>query len=82
MTVVRAIVKGGRIRVDEPTDLPEGTELVLLAEEDLDPRLTAEEQAGLLQGLCSIDQGRVVSFEQMEQETEELLKGYENRHRG
>ncbi len=28
---VRARVKNGRLRVDEPTDLPEGTELLLVA---------------------------------------------------
>jgi hypothetical protein len=29
-TPVRARVKNGRLRVDEPTDLPEGTELYLV----------------------------------------------------
>jgi hypothetical protein len=81
MTVVRAIVQGSRIRVDEPTDLPDGTELVLIVEDELEPMLTTEEQAGLVQGLRSIEQGRVVSFEQMERETETLLQTYENRAR-
>lgn len=34
MITVRARVHNGRIVVDEPTDLPEGTELALVSEED------------------------------------------------
>lgn len=43
---MRARVKGGHIVVDEPTDLPDGTELTLLLLEAED-EMTAEERADL-----------------------------------
>jgi hypothetical protein len=46
MSVLRARVKGGHIVVDEPTDLPDGTELTLLLLEAED-EMTAEERADL-----------------------------------
>jgi len=51
---LRARVKGGHIVVDEPTDLPDGTELTLLLLEAED-ELTAEERADLD---AMIDRGR------------------------
>ena len=54
MAVLRARVKGGHIVVDEPTDLPDGTELTLLLLEAED-ELTAEERADLD---AMIDRGR------------------------
>jgi len=46
MSTVRARVKNGRLVVDEPTTLPEGTEVDLLPMEDVDD-LDAEERAEL-----------------------------------
>jgi hypothetical protein len=46
MAVWRARVRGGHIVVDEPTDLPDGTELTLLLL-DAEDELTAEERADL-----------------------------------
>lgn len=50
MQALKAHVHNGRLVLDEPTDLPEGTEVELLALDDLDP----EERARLLQ---AIDEG-------------------------
>ncbi len=36
MKPIKARVQGGRLVLDEPTDLPEGTEVVLLPLDDLD----------------------------------------------
>jgi hypothetical protein len=51
MQALKAVVKNGRLVVDEPTSLPEGTEIELLAvDDDFDP----EERARLL---AAIDDG-------------------------
>ncbi len=48
MHALKAIVRNGRLLVDEPTDLPDGTEVELLpVDEDFDP----EERARLLQAI-------------------------------
>ena len=46
MSTVRARVKNGRLLLDEPTDLPEGTEIELLSVDDVD-ELDPEERAKL-----------------------------------
>jgi hypothetical protein len=46
MSTVRARVKNGRLVLDEPTELPEGTEVELLAIDDVD-ELDPEERAKL-----------------------------------
>jgi hypothetical protein len=57
MQSLKAHVKGGRLVLDEPTDLPEGAEVELVAvdDDDFDP----EERARLLQ---AIEEG-VADFE-------------------
>jgi hypothetical protein len=63
MMTLKARVKAGRLIVDEPTDLPEGTEIELLP---LDPGdwLDDEDRAALHQALRDSDQdvkaGRLV----------------------
>jgi hypothetical protein len=52
MTPVKAIVKQGRLIVDEPTDLPEGTELELLPVDDMDD----DERGKLLAALDEADE--------------------------
>jgi len=48
MQSLKAIVKNGRLLVDAPTDLPDGTEVELvLVDDDFDP----EERAQLLQAI-------------------------------
>jgi hypothetical protein len=68
MAVLRARVKGGHIVVDEPTDLPDGTELKLLLLEGED-EMTAEECADLdamiERGRADIAAGRGVSPEDL-----------------
>jgi hypothetical protein len=46
MTGIRARVQNGRLVIDEPTDLPEGTVLNLVADDEGDD-LTDEERAAL-----------------------------------
>jgi hypothetical protein len=60
VTILRGVVRQGRIVVDEPTELPEGTSVelaVLEADDDL-----AEESADVLgsidRGLAQADQGK------------------------
>ena len=58
MQALKAVVKNGRLVLDEPTKLPEGTEVELLAIDDgLDP----EDRARLLQsiedGYADIERG-------------------------
>jgi hypothetical protein len=48
MAPVKAVVKNGRLVVDEPTELPEGTEIELVA---VDAGFDSEERARLLQAL-------------------------------
>jgi hypothetical protein len=48
MQALKAVVKNGRLVLDEPTKLPEGTEVELLSVEDaIDP----DERARLLQSI-------------------------------
>ncbi len=58
MKVLRAQVRDGRLVLNEPTDLPEGSEVeLMLVEDELDP----EERARLLQaieeGAAEIERG-------------------------
>ncbi len=48
MQALKAVVKNGRLVLDEPTKLPEGTEVELLA---IDDRLDPEDRARLLQSI-------------------------------
>lgn len=62
MHAVRGRVRNGRILVDEPTDLPEGTEIELVPIED--DELTEEERvtldAVLLDALRNVEAGRTI----------------------
>lgn len=74
MSPLRAHVLNGRIVVDEPTDLPEGTELYLQPMNDID-HMDAEERAALEE---SIEEG-YADFERGDHEdalafSKELLK--------
>ncbi len=61
---VRARVKNGRLTVDEPTDLPEGTEVELSLVDGEDEQLDAEDSAALQAALERADDdvraGRVI----------------------
>lgn len=52
--IVHATVRGGRYVVDEPAELPEGTEVELVVVEDSLDEMPPEERAALL---ASLDRG-------------------------
>ena len=64
MQALKAHVRSGRIVVDDPTNLPEGTELYLVPGDDGD-ELDAEDRAELHQAIeeseRELDAGKVVS---------------------
>jgi len=64
--VVRGHVRNGRLVVDEPTDLPDGAE-VLLAEVDdgEDDTLTAEEAQGIEEAIASVERGEGIPAAQV-----------------
>jgi hypothetical protein len=60
---IRARVRNGRLLVDEPTGLPEGTELTLVADDggdELDDAERAELDAALAEADADVANGRVV----------------------
>ena len=67
MTVVKALVKDGRLVLDEPTDLPEGTVVPLDIADDWDD-LDDEERAALhesiREGFEDAKAGRTIDAEQ------------------
>ncbi len=69
MRALKAHVRSGRILVDEPTDLPEGTEIELVPLDELDEYgMTREERAQLDAALeeseADIAAGRLISEEE------------------
>ena len=60
MSTIRARVRNGRLIVDEPTTLPEGTELDLVIEDagdDLDESERAELDAAITRAWASVQAG-------------------------
>jgi uridine phosphorylase len=68
MQALKAHVRSGRIVVDEPTNLPEGTELYLVPGDDRDD-LDTEERAALHEAIeeseRELDAGNVVSEDEI-----------------
>jgi hypothetical protein len=66
MTILRALVKNGRVVVDEPTSLPDGAQVELLVL-DAGEEMGADEQAALDasldRGLAQADRGEVHSID-------------------
>jgi hypothetical protein len=60
MMMVRGRVRNGRLVVDEPTDLPEGTEVELEAVEHERWDLTAEQREELKARLAGAERGELV----------------------
>ena len=67
MQPLKAIVRNGKLVVDEtPTDLPEGTELVLIVADqgdDLDDEERSRLHASIGRGLADIKAGRVTDID-------------------
>lgn len=63
MRALKARVKGGRLVLDEPTNLPEGAEVrvALVDDDDLDDRERAELHAALLAAEAELDAGQAVT---------------------
>lgn len=65
---LHARVEKGRLVIDEPTDLPEGTVLELVVDEgidDLDPAEREALNAALDRALEQVERGEVVSADQV-----------------
>jgi len=62
MRALKAQVRGGRLVLDEPTDLPEGTEVELVAsdDDDLDPEERARLDASLERSMAQARAGQVI----------------------
>jgi hypothetical protein len=67
MRVLKAHVRGGRLVLDEPTDLPEGSEVqVALVDDDgMDEAERAELEAALEESEAEIEAGRGVSEDEL-----------------
>jgi hypothetical protein len=72
----RAVVHGGRLRLDEAYDAPDGTEVELTIVEDDD--LTDEERgqlhADIYESMAALDRGEGVSAEQVLAELRSLTR--------
>jgi len=62
--LVRGRVRNGRLVVDEPTDLPDGAEVLLAEVGDAADELTVEEARGIEEAIASIDRGEGVPVEE------------------
>jgi hypothetical protein len=65
---VRATVRNGRLIVDQPTDLPEGTVLDLVVDDEgdqLDPRERDALNAAISRSLQEADQGRTAPAQEI-----------------
>lgn len=76
-TALKARVRAGRLIVDEPTDLPDGTELELVVADDLQlSERDREEIDGLIaQGLADVRAGRTVPAEDVIREVAAMEPG-------
>jgi hypothetical protein len=60
MPSIRATVRGGRLVVDTPTDLPEGLEVTLaIVDDDLDDESRAAMEASLTESYAELDRGEL-----------------------
>ena len=68
MSGIRAIVRNGRLLVDEPTALPEGTVLRLVLDDEGDNLDDAERallHAAIREGLAEADAGQLVDADEL-----------------
>lgn len=59
MHALKATVRAGRLTLDEPTNLPEGAVVTLVALEDLDEKDRARLHASIDRGMEDVRAGRV-----------------------
>jgi hypothetical protein len=68
MSGLRAVVKNGRLQLDEPTSLPEGTVLDLVLDDegdDLDAEQRAALNAAISRAWKSLEEGRGVPADEV-----------------
>ncbi len=67
MRVLKAHVKGGQLVLDEPVDLPEGSEVrvSLVGDDEMDDGERAELEAALEESEAEIEAGRGVSEDEL-----------------
>jgi hypothetical protein len=67
MRAMKAHVRGGRLVLDEPTDLPEGSEveLTVVEDDDFDPAERARLDAALERSIAQARAGNVVDGEEV-----------------
>ena len=68
MNALKVRVENGRIKLDEPTDLPEGTELYLVpadSGDELDDEERAALHASIEEAERELDEGKVVSEKEL-----------------
>ncbi|HEU4383589.1 MAG TPA: hypothetical protein VFR85_08805 [Anaeromyxobacteraceae bacterium] len=66
MRVLKAHVKGGQLLVDEPLDLPEGSEVrVAPVDDEMDEAERAELEAALEESEAELDAGRGVAEDEL-----------------
>jgi len=68
MSALKVRVENGRIKLDEPTDLPEGTELYLVpadSGDELDDEERAALHASIEEAERELDEGKVVSEKEL-----------------
>ena len=68
MSGIRAVVRNGRLLVDEPTALPEGTVIDLVADDEGDDLTDAERaalNAAIERACASLDAGRGLPADQV-----------------
>ncbi len=67
MKALKAHVRGGRLVLDEPTNLPEGAEvrLALIDDDELDDAERAELHAAIVAAEAELDAGQAVSEDEL-----------------
>lgn len=67
MRALKAHVRGGRLVLDEPTNLPEGAEVrvALLDGDELDDRERAELHAAIMSAEAEMDAGQAVTEDEL-----------------
>lgn len=65
MTALEAHVKGGRIVVDEPVDLPDGAELRVYLYDAAADAMSSEERAALERSIAQADAGELIDADEV-----------------